>query len=141
MRTHTGRVQSQTGDNNLAGQFIDNRDLEEMENKLNVRLDGTDKGGKSQENANSRVSFADLRKQKHSDQFHTSGININYMENEKADVPKKSAYSPTNRRSSGSTDQQSNKTTWGAQPPVVNNQNLAQQADGSSSPGDLNSKF
>jgi hypothetical protein len=36
------------------------------------------------------VSFADLRKQKARDQFHSSGINITYTEQEKEDVPKKS---------------------------------------------------
>ena len=37
-----------------------------------------------------KVSFADLRKQKARDQFHSSGINITYTEQEKEDVPKKS---------------------------------------------------
>ena len=36
------------------------------------------------------MSFADLRKQKARDQFHSSGINITYTEQEKEDVPKKS---------------------------------------------------
>ena len=40
--------------------------------------------------ASDKVSFADLRKQKARDQFHSSGINITYTEQEKEDVPKKS---------------------------------------------------
>ena len=126
MRTHTGKVQTQ------AGQFIDNRELEEMENKLNVELDGPDKE-LSRGVADSRVSFADLRKQKRSDLFHTSGININYTENEKSDLPKKTTYSPSSRRSSGAVEN-TNKTTWGAQS-ANNIQNTAQQGDGSTTPG------
>ena len=129
MRTHIGKVTNQAGDNSQAGQFIDNRELEEMENnKMNVRLDGHDKGV-----ADSRVSFADLRKQKRSDQFHTSGININYMENEKADLPKNTTYSPTSRRTSATNDNTS-KTTWGAQS-SGNSQNSALPPDNSSTPG------
>merc|ERR1711981_1306428 len=129
MRTHTGKVTNQAGDNSPAGQFIDNRDLEELENnKMNVHLDGHDKGA-----ADSRVSFADLRKQKRSDQFHTSGININYMENEKADLPKKSLYSPVNRRNSG-VNENANKTTWGAQSSVNSNLNVSQHSEPSSTP-------
>ena len=130
MRTHTGKVTNQAGDNSPAGQFIDNRDLEELENnKMNVHLDGHDKGA-----ADSRVSFADLRKQKRSDQFHTSGININYMENEKADLPKKTTYSPTSRRTSANDN--TSRTTWGAQS-SGNNQNSTLQPDNSSTPGKL----
>ena len=43
MRTHTGKVQTEAGSSSQTGQFIDNRDLEEMENKLNVQADGSDK--------------------------------------------------------------------------------------------------
>jgi len=123
MRTHTGKVQ--TGQ---PGQFIDNRELEEMENNIHNRSEGPDKGV-----ADSRVSFADLRKQKRSDLFHTSGININYMENEKSDLPKTTAYSPSNRRNSGAVETP-NKTTWGAQT-VSSNQNAATTPDNSSNSG------
>lgn len=126
MRTHTGKVQTQ------AGQFIDNRELEEMENNLNVHSDSPDKD-LSRGVADSRVSFADLRKQKRSDLFHTSGININYMDDEKSDLPKKTSYSPTNRRNSGAVETP-NKTTWGAQS-VSNNQNATLPSDNSSNSG------
>lgn len=132
MRTHTGKVQTQAGTSSQAGQFIDNRDLEEMENNLNVQSEDPDKE-LSRSVAESRTSFADLRKQKRSDLFHTSGININYMENEKSDLPKKTAYSPSSRRTSGNIEV-TNKTTWGAQS-VNNNQNVSQQGDSSASPG------
>ena len=133
MRTHTGKVQTQAGNSSQTGQFIDNRDLEEMENTLNIQSEGPDKEI-SRSVADSRVSFADLRKQKRSDLFHTSGININYMENEKSDLPKKTSYSPSSRRASG-TIENVNKTTWGAQS-VNNNQNVLQQADNSGTPGE-----
>ncbi len=48
-------------------------------------MKSTDRGDK--------VSFADLRKQKARDQFHSSGINITYMEQEKEDLPKKNSSS------------------------------------------------
>ena len=130
MRTHTGKVQTQAGN---SSQFIDNRDLEEMENNLNVQSEEPDKEI-SRSVADSRVSFADLRKQKRSDLFHTSGININYMENEKSDLPKKTTYSPSSRRTSGNIEI-ANKTTWGAQS-VNNNQNVSQQGDSSATPGE-----
>ena len=124
MRTHTGKVQQ--------GQFIDNRELEEMENNAHNRSEGPDKN-LAREVADSRVSFADLRKQKRSDLFHSSGININYMENEKSDLPKTTAYSPSNRRNSGAVETP-NKTTWGAQS-VSNNHNAAVTPDNSSNSG------
>merc|ERR1711944_286746 len=100
-----------------------------MENNIHNRSEGPDKGV-----ADSRVSFADLRKQKRSDLFHTSGININYMETEKSDLPKTTAYSPSNRRNSGAVETP-NKTTWGAQS-VSNNQNAATTPDNSSNSAD-----
>ena len=133
MRTHTGKVQTEAGSNSQTGQFIDNRDLEEMENKLNVQSDGSDKDP-PRSALDSRVSFADLRKQKRSDQFHTSGININYMETEKSDAPKKSLYSPSNRRNSG-VNENTNKTTWGAQSSINSNLNVSQHSEPSSTPG------
>ena len=45
----------------------------------------------SSEAGGDKVSFADLRKQKARDQFHSSGINITYTEHEKEDLPKKSS--------------------------------------------------
>merc|ERR1719266_1389761 len=47
----------------------------------------------SSEAGGDKVSFADLRKQKARDQFHSSGINITYTEHEKEDVCKKSSTS------------------------------------------------
>ena len=47
----------------------------------------------SEAGGSDKVSFADLRKQKARDQFHSSGINITYTEHEKEDVPKKSSTS------------------------------------------------
>ena len=90
MRTHSGRKSTTSGAATADMNYIDNRELEEMENQ----------------NVAGKVSFADLRRQKARDQFHTSGININYMENEKEDVPKK----PTFRRSSDINNQ---GATWG----------------------------
>ena len=103
MRTHVGRVQeppagissSTSLDDSLpaavadlsmqaqGSRFVDNRELEEGAEK-HMR----EERGKSEPEV--KVSFADLRKQKAHDQFHSSGININYMQNEKEDAPKKS---------------------------------------------------
>lgn len=83
MKTHVGR----------RIQLIDNRELEEMEDEgngkqqqfVNLNKDGSSPGG-----GGGKVSFADLRRQKARDHFHSSGINITYNddEEEKADQPK-----------------------------------------------------
>ena len=90
MRIHTGRKADnvhQTATENLQqpnnDRYLDNRELEEMERRQResmsplksqyVRL--SDSGS-----ASDKVSFADLRKQKARDQFHSSGINITYTE-------------------------------------------------------------
>ena len=54
-----------------------------------VRL--TSASSSSEADRGDKVSFADLRKQKARDQFHSSGINITYTEHEKEDLPKKSS--------------------------------------------------
>ena len=91
MKTHTGRASG--GSRGGGGQFMDNRELEEMEQsgggaKMSVRMDGGVEAADASEAArplassssssSEKVSFADLRKQKARDQFHTSGINITY---------------------------------------------------------------
>ena len=64
--------------------FIDNRELEEMEKH---QREGSPYGGKSggferasSESPDQKVSFADFRRQKARDQFHSSAINITYTE-------------------------------------------------------------
>lgn len=99
MRIHTGRRPDQAELNNE--RYMDNRDVEEMERRQResmspvkyVRLsDSPSATGQqaSPSNPEHKVSFADLRKQKARDQFHSSGINITYTEQEKEDMPKKS---------------------------------------------------
>ena len=77
--------------------FIDNRELEEMEKH---QREGSPYGGKSggggaygdrasSESPDQKVSFADFRRQKARDQFHSSAINITYTEQEKEDPPKR----------------------------------------------------
>ena len=82
--------------------YLDNRELEEMERRQRdsaspvksqqqyVKLTSS---ASSEAGGSDKVSFADLRKQKARDQFHSSGINITYTEHEKEDVPKKSSTS------------------------------------------------
>ena len=87
MKTHSGRAGAS------ASKFVDNRELEEMEQqnsggKMSVRMGGGEAAGGGSEAAteavasssrsSEKVSFADLRKQKARDHFHTSGINITY---------------------------------------------------------------
>ena len=75
---------------------MDNRELEEMEQSgngngngkmMSVRMEGggaaeaveaSEATRTSSSLSSEKVSFADLRKQKARDQFHTSGINITY---------------------------------------------------------------
>lgn len=92
MKTHTGRASGSSRGGGGGGQFMDNRELEEMEQssgggKMSVRMDGGVEAADTTEAARTlasssssseKVSFADLRKQKARDQFHTSGINITY---------------------------------------------------------------
>ena len=58
--------------------------------------EGSPYGGKSggfdrasSESPDQKVSFADFRRQKARDQFHSSAINITYTEQEKEDPPKR----------------------------------------------------
>ena len=67
--------------------------------------------------ASDKVSFADLRKQKARDQFHSSGINITYTEQEKEDVPKKSMGNLLARR-----DSQNQRQTEATNPPSAEHQ-------------------
>ena len=83
MRTHVGRRRQPDND-----RFIDNRELEEMEERR-VR----EEGGANVEEEN-KVGFADLRRQKARDQFRTSGIHITYQEKE--DAPKRSPKNSAN---------------------------------------------
>lgn len=76
MRTHSGRKL-----------FIDNKELD-------AAMNNVDTEASNEAVAAGRTSFATLRKQKARDQFHTSGININYMENEKEDVSAKNPGNP-----------------------------------------------
>jgi len=96
MRTHTGRKLDHRAAATAAAasanvhdmnNYIDNRELDAMENSVakEVSVAGTSSSGGG---GHGKVSFADLRRQKARDQFHTSGININYMENEKEDLTK-----------------------------------------------------
>ena len=104
MKTHTGRASSGRaggGGPGHGGQFMDNRELEEMEQqsggggggggKMSVRMDGggleaaaeaarpaAASSSSSSPLASEKVSFADLRKQKAKDQFNTSGIKFTY---------------------------------------------------------------
>ena len=95
MKTHSGRTSSSRGG---GGQFMDNRELEEMEQSgnghggnggdkmMSVRMEGggaaeaveASEATRTSSLSSEKVSFADLRKQKARDQFHTSGINITY---------------------------------------------------------------
>lgn len=59
----------------------DNRDVEDGNEKCNNEI---------KEMPESKVSFAELRKQKAHDQFHSSGISINYTQSEKSDASKTS---------------------------------------------------
>ena len=126
MRIHTGRksvledsiptqnTQNITPNND---RYLDNREIEEMERRQResmspiksqyVRLSDSNTSAISAGNSNSpaggggdKVSFADLRKQKARDQFHSSGINITYTEQEKEDAPKKSTGGLLSRRDS-----------------------------------------
>ena len=74
-----------------------------------VRL--TSASSSSEADRGDKVSFADLRKQKARDQFHSSGINITYTEHEKEDLPKKSSTNTLlqQRRDSQQHQQQLNK--------------------------------
>ena len=104
MRIHTGR-RSDFPDND--NRYLDNKEIEEMERRQResmspmktqfVRLNN--ESGSSPNNSD-KVSFADLRKQKARDQFHSSGINITYTEQEKEDAPKKSTGTLLSRRDS-----------------------------------------
>ena len=117
MRIHTGRKtgfeDSVPNNDRNNDRFLDNRELEEMERRQResispvksqyVRL--SDNSNTSGQNPGTgspadKVSFADLRKQKARDQFHSSGINITYTEQEKEDLPKKSSVSLLSRRDS-----------------------------------------
>lgn len=102
MRIHTGRKESELNNE----RYLDNREVEEMERRQResispikyVRL--SDSATPTSASNEHKVSFADLRKQKARDQFHSSGINITYTEQEKEDVPKKSTGSLLSRRDS-----------------------------------------
>ncbi len=134
MRTHTGRRGSEVGDHqpqppNNDNRSMDKREIEEME-KLRMQRESMSpqKGQFVRLSSDGtpvhqdKVSFADLRRQKARDQFHTSGINITYTEQEKEDLPKKSV----NLR----------KEAGGGQPPssaMTSSNN--QQSDSNSSPG------
>ena len=86
MKTHSGRAVAAAS----ASKLVDNRELEEMEQqsgKMSVRMGGGEAAGDSEaaskeavasSRSSEKVSFADLRKQKARDHFHTSGINITY---------------------------------------------------------------
>ena len=92
MKTHSGRAAAAAS---ASSKFVDNRELEEMEQqqsggggKMSVRMGvGLEAAAGGLEAAteavassrsSEKVSFADLRKQKARDHFHTSGINITY---------------------------------------------------------------
>ncbi len=134
MRTHSGRRTSEAADqpNNDNRYMMDNREVEEMERRMSHQRESVSpqkgqfvrlsEGGQPQD----KVSFADLRRQKARDQFHTSGINITYTEQEKEDLPKKS-FGSSLRRESGSGGSPS------ANSAMMNNNN--QQSDLNSSPG------
>merc|ERR1712173_469191 len=99
-QTWDDNIQQQNNNNNTPNndRYLDNREVEEMERRQResmsphksqyVRLSESGSGS-----ASDKVSFADLRKQKARDQFHSSGINITYTEHEKEDVCKKSSTS------------------------------------------------
>ncbi len=136
MRTHTGRKQQP--DNNRS--YIDNRELEEME-KHEREASGSSSGAKKQfvdlssTSSPEKVSFADLRRQKARDQFHTSGINITYQEKE--DPPKRSPKNSANLMSWASQQPQAQTTpSRGGDPgPPPPQQQQHRAEDGSTSPG------
>lgn len=119
MKTHSGRA---AGSRSQQQQYIDNRELEEMSertnspyggSKMTVQLD--DEAAVSPVSAMEKVSFANLRKQKARDQFHSSGINITYNrdspgppdQREKEDEPKR-----ISRSNSVQKQQQPGLTSW-----------------------------
>ena len=80
-----------------------------------------------------KVSFADLRKQKARDQFHSSGINITY--NEKEDLPKTTNSSGSGLQRSNSTRQQQadpsssgGLTSWASKPQAGSDRNTQHNA-------------
>ena len=139
MRIHTER-RSDFPDND--NRYLDNKEVEEMERRQResmspmktqfVRLNDSGNNGNS---SSDKVSFADLRKQKARDQFHSSGINITYTEQEKEDAPKKSTGTLLSRRDSSqyqSPQIQSAKTQENSSSsPTVNEP----QSTGSAGPG------
>ncbi|XP_059087795.1 patronin-like isoform X3 [Tigriopus californicus] len=105
MKTHSGRIGP---DNN---RYVDNREVEELEKHAREAV-----GEKSAALLESKVSFADLRKQKARDQFHSSGINITYMHDEKEDLPKQrrpsSSSTPLQRSNSQKENPNPGMTSW-----------------------------
>jgi hypothetical protein len=96
MRTHTGRRPSEVEVAPNNDRYLDNREVEEMERRQRESMSPMKAGQQyvrlsSEGPAQDKVSFADLRKQKARDHFHTSGINITYTEQEKEDLPKKAS--------------------------------------------------
>ena len=106
MKTHSGRRSE------ISDRFIDNKELEEMEKhnredskeKQYVKLTPSNENSPG-DNRGDKVSFADLRKQKARDHFHSSGINITYNNDNEDD--QESAM--PQRRSSLLQQQQKNK--------------------------------
>ncbi len=141
MKTHTGRRShvDMVNKNGGGGGFIDNRDLEELEKH---QREGSPYGGKQmvqldEKTANDKVSFADLRKQKARDQFHTSGINITYTQQGDEDPYRR----PSSSRPSAQPEQppkpaSANMTSWASQQQQPQQHYPANNDDnGSTSPG------
>ena len=104
MRTHSGRRETLGESTPNNDRYLDNREVEEMERRQRESMSPSSKASNfvrmGSEGPQDKVSFADLRKQKARDQFHSSGINITYTEQEKEDTPKKSALGLLSRRES-----------------------------------------
>ena len=116
MRTHSGRKL-----------FIDNKELDAAMN--NVDMEASNEAV-----AAGRTSFADLRRQKARDQFHASGININYMENEKEDVSAKPGPKTAKRQSQDNNSNNNGANAgWGGAGSTTSNQHQ----DNASTAGDI----
>lgn len=166
MKTHTGRrLSSSTVANNAhtSTHYIDNRELEEMEKHAR---EGSPYGGKQYVNLDNapaaedssaanastdsgrgdKVSFADLRKQKARDTFHSSGINITYND-EKEDVPKARTSTPS-KNTNGGSNGAANLTSWASSNASSSSQQQKENGGGGGegggeggSPGNLKMKY
>ena len=115
MKAHSGR---RPDDNRYP---VDNRDLEEMEKHAR---EASPYSGKEDPvnnsspgvSASEKVSFADLRKQKARDQFHSSGINITYNTGERDENRRTSMPRSNSAQRTGGWQQQEEASESGSNP-------------------------